>query len=150
MKAEQPLLLNPLDPDDEPPSMHLNFVVETDKCKKPNGRHLVGIVWSESARGKQTIDILKLNRDALFVRRGQAINSFLQKLDQEYLKQLNLKSGGLNEACVAALIKQELTSDSEYCAAKLAAAYVWVERWEKRREAERKEFGEVLNEVLAD
>lgn len=145
LRVESPDLLNPLDPDEEEPSEHLKFVAEPgekgagDEKPKP-----VGLVWSATHRGNQTIKILKLNRDPLLVSRAEHIYGFLQKLDNAYLDQLQLKKLGVERNCVGELIEKETSGRSEYCAAKLAAVPVWVKHWEERRALERQAFANMI------
>ena len=139
LKAEKPDLLNPFDPDDDPPSKHLEFVVG-------NVENPLGTVGSATHRGKQTIEILKLNRQPLVDRRSKEILLFLKKLDEEYLLQLQLERAGENQDRVGNLIRELNTGGHEYSTAKFAAVRAWLKYWDERRAAERKKILDPLNQ----
>ena len=138
LKAEQPDLLNPFDPADDDPSAHLEFVVGGLETAK-------GTVGSKTNRGKQTIEILRLNREALVNRRSEQVLMFFQKLNEEFLKQSWLDQEGVKQERVIDLIRELDSGGPEYCEAKRAAAIVWLEDWTKRQEAQRSKIQAVLD-----
>lgn len=79
LAREQPLILDPCDPNDKPEN-HLIFDAES------------GLVYSESSRGQATITILSLNRAALVERRRETANyvrSGLQEAERS-IAELNM------------------------------------------------------------
>lgn len=138
LTAENPDLLNPFDAHDDTPKQHLEFVVES--VAKP-----LGTVGWTTHRGKQTIEILKLNREALVTRRSKETLLFLKELDEEYLRQLQSEQLGAKQDRVRDFIKKLTTEGAEYYAAKMAAIPIWLKYWDERREAERKAFNEALD-----
>jgi uncharacterized protein (TIGR02646 family) len=138
LKGEKPDLLNPFDADDDPPSKHLEFVVG-------NVENPLGTVGGTTHRGKQTIEILKLNRQPLVDRRSRETLQFLQKLDEEYLNQLQSEHLGVKQDRVRDFITRLRKEGTEYYAAKIAAVPVWLKYWDERREAERKTINDAID-----
>ena len=137
LEEEKADLLNPFDANDDPPEKHLEFVI--GDVKNP-----LGTVGSTTHRGKQTIEILKLNRQPLVDRRAQETLQFLLKLDEEYLNELQSEKLGAKQDRVRDYITRFRTEGAEYYAAKMAALRVWLKNWEQRREAEQKAFNDAM------
>ncbi|MCP5048690.1 MAG: hypothetical protein GY940_16085, partial [bacterium] len=75
--AEMPLLLNP---ELDEPDSHLSFY--------PDGR-----IYGLTERGKKTIELCRLNRTDLLMKRKEKIDKFRHALKENLLKVVSLQSG---------------------------------------------------------
>ena len=137
LEDEKPDLLNPFDDKDDPPHKHLEFVVDIDNS--------LGTVGAKTHRGKQTIEILGLNRAQLVSSRSKETLLFLQKLEAESAKEAAAEQLGLNQSLVSDFITKFRTEGAEYYEAKTAALRSWVKRWEERQEAKRKALKQAMD-----
>jgi len=115
VSAEQPLLINPIDPTDDDPEAHLTVDLETGNLIHPN-----------SARGARCIEIFGLNkRDQLVAERKAAINdvkaSYIEVLfaspafaDQLIDKLKQMKDGRLNHTLARRAQLKELKRRAEF------------------------------------
>ena len=90
-------------------------------------------VGAITERGKQTIEILKLNREALIDKRAAETLKFFRELDITFLTQLQLEMAThKKEPLLKEFIDKLETGRTEYSMAKLAAVKVWQENLESR------------------